>query len=110
MDDNKNRGTVSTDFEYRKKKNAEEMKYQVISFGLMIGLTLVAFLTVAADGIAGWFTMPFLILLAVIQVIFQLFYFMHMSQKGHEAPSLFLYSGIFVAFITVLAFVTIIWW
>lgn len=54
--------------------------------------------------------MPFLILLAVIQVIFQLFYFMHMSQKGHEAPSLFLYSGIFVAFITVLAFVTIIWW
>lgn len=46
MDDNKNRGTVSTDLEYRKKKNAEEMKYQVISFGLMIGLTLVAFLTV----------------------------------------------------------------
>ncbi|KAA6452245.1 cytochrome c oxidase subunit IVB [Bacillus atrophaeus] len=110
MDDRKGKGNVSTDLAYRKKKNAEEMKYQVLSFGLMIGLTLVAFLTVASDDIVNWFTIPFIILLAVIQVIFQLFYFMHMNQKGHEAPALFLYSGIFVAFITVLAFVTIIWW
>jgi cytochrome c oxidase subunit IV len=34
---------------------------------------------------------------------------MHMSHKGHEAPALFLYSGALVAFITVLAFVTIVW-
>ena len=28
---------------YRRKKNAEEMKHQVISFALMIFLTLIAF-------------------------------------------------------------------
>ena len=33
-----------------------------------------------------------------------------MSHKGHEMLALFMYSGIFVAFLTVLAFVTIIWW
>ena len=39
------------------------MKYQVLSFGLMIGLTIVAFLTVATDGVGSWFTIPFIILL-----------------------------------------------
>ncbi len=81
MVNNENRGNPKTDLAYRKKKNAEDMRYQVISFGLMIGLTLVAFLTVASD--AGvWFTVPFILLLAVIQVAFQLYYFMHMSQRG----------------------------
>jgi cytochrome c oxidase subunit IV len=33
-----------------------------------------------------------------------------MSHKGHEAPALFLYSGLLVGLITILAFMTIIWW
>ncbi|MDR4434189.1 cytochrome c oxidase subunit IVB [Bacillus tequilensis] len=110
MVDKKSREHVNSGLEFKKKKHAQEMKYQVLSFGLMIGLTIVAFLTVATDGVGSWFTIPFIILLAAIQVIFQLYYFMHMNQKGHEVPALFLYSGMFVAFITVLAFVTIIWW
>ncbi|MDK2598984.1 cytochrome c oxidase subunit IVB [Bacillus stercoris] len=105
----KSRGHINSDLEFKKKAcPGDEISGFV--FGLMIGLTIVAFLTVATDGVASWFTIPFIILLAAIQVIFQLYYFMHMNQKGHEAPALFLYSGVFVAFITVLAFVTIIWW
>lgn len=49
MVNNENRGNPKTDLVYRRKKNAEDMRYQVISFGLMIGLTVVAFLTVASD-------------------------------------------------------------
>ena len=98
------------DIEYRRKKNAEEMRYQVVSFTLMIFLTLIAFAAVAIEGFTSWFTVPFIFLLAVIQVIFQLFYFMHMSHKGHEAPSLFLFSGLFVGLVTVMTFITIIWW
>lgn len=30
--------------DYRKKRNAEDMKMQVISFGMMLFLTLIAFL------------------------------------------------------------------
>ncbi|PLR79201.1 cytochrome c oxidase subunit IVB [Bacillus sp. V3-13] len=105
-----NSGNPRVDIEYRRKKSAEEMKYQVITFALMIFFTIVAFAAVAYDGFTGWFTVPFILLLAVVQVIFQLYYFMHMSHKGHEAPSLFLFSGVFVAAITVLTFMTVIWW
>ncbi|GIN37662.1 MULTISPECIES: cytochrome c oxidase subunit IVB [Heyndrickxia] len=104
-----NSGNPRVDYEYRRRKNAEEMKYQVISFILMILLTLIAFGAVAAD-LSKWFIIPFILLLAVVQVIFQLYYFMHMSHKGHEAPQLFMYSGALVGFLTLLTFFTIIWW
>src|ERR1041384_7990123 len=97
--------------EYRRKKNAEEMKHQLVSFALMIFLTLIAFLAVMyPKTFDPVFTVPFIILLAVVQVIFQLYYFMHMSHKGHTIPAFFLYSGVLVALLTILAFVTIIWW
>ncbi|NRD78747.1 cytochrome c oxidase subunit IVB [Bacillus sp. BRMEA1] len=105
-----NSGNPRVDIEYRRRKSAEEMRYQMVSFAIMIFLTLIAFATVAIKGFTAWFTAPFIILLAVVQVIFQLYYFMHMSHKGHEAPSLFLYSGLLVGIITILTFSTIIWW
>jgi cytochrome c oxidase subunit IV len=105
-----NSGNPRVDIEYRRKKSAEEMRHQVISFALMIFLTLIAFAVVAVKGFSAWFIVPFILLLAIVQVIFQLYYFMHMSHKGHEAPSLFLYSGLLVGLVTVLAFTTIIWW
>jgi cytochrome c oxidase subunit 4 len=105
-----NSGNPRVDIEYRKKKSAEEMRHHVVSFALMIFLTLIAFAAVAIKGFSAWFIVPFILLLAVVQVIFQLYYFMHMSHKGHEAPSLFLYSGLLVGLVTVLAFSTIIWW
>ena len=105
-----NSGNPRVDIEYRRKKSAEEMKHQVVSFALMIFLTLIAFAAVAYERFSAWFIVPFIILLAIVQVIFQLYYFMHMSHKGHEAPSMFLYSGLLVGLITVLAFTTIIWW
>ncbi|MCM2533529.1 cytochrome c oxidase subunit IVB [Neobacillus pocheonensis] len=105
-----NSGNPRVDIEYRRKKSAEEMRYQIVSFSMMIFLTLVAFAAVGIKGFTAWFTIPFILLLAVVQVIFQLYYFMHMSHKGHEAPSLFLFSGLLVGLITVLTFTTIIWW
>jgi len=105
-----NSGNPRVDIEYRRRKSAEEMRHQVVSFALMIFLTLIAFAAVAIKGFSAWFIVPFIMLLAVVQVVFQLYYFMHMSHKGHEAPSLFLYAGLFVGLITILAFVTIIWW
>jgi len=86
----------------------EQLKIYYTIF--LIFLTLIAFTAVAYDGFSSWFTIPFILLLAVIQVAYQLYYFMHMSHKGHEMPAIYMYSGIFVAFLTVLTFVTIIWW
>lgn len=104
-----NTGNPRVDIAYRRKKNTEEMRHQVITFALMIFFTIVAFVAVGS-GMSSWFIMPLLFLLAVVQVVFQLYYFMHMSHKGHEAVSLFLYSGVFAGFLVVIAFMTIIWW
>ncbi|OMP68497.1 cytochrome c oxidase subunit IVB [Domibacillus epiphyticus] len=104
-----NSGDPKVNYEYRRKKSADEMRMQVITFTLMIFFTVLAFAAVGA-GFSKWFIIPFVLLLACVQVAFQLYYFMHMSHKGHEAPQLFMWSGIFVAFLTILTFLTIIWW
>jgi cytochrome c oxidase subunit 4 len=105
-----NSGNPRVDIEYRRKKSAEEMRYHIISFSMMIFLTFIAFGAVGFNGVSKTFTPPFILLLAIVQVIFQLYYFMHMKHKGHEAPSLFIFSGALVGFIIILTFTTIIWW
>ncbi|OCA85574.1 cytochrome c oxidase subunit IVB [Bacillus sp. FJAT-27225] len=106
---NVNSGNPKIDLKYRKKKSKEEMRYQIISFSMMLFLTFIAFGAVGV-GFSTWFTVPLIVLLAVIQVIFQLYYFMHMSHKGHALPSLFLYGGLLIGLLTILAMVTIVWW
>ena len=96
-------------YAYRRKKAKQEMRSQVTSFALMIFMTLIAFTMVMA-GFDKYYVFPVLLALAALQVVLQLYYFMHMSHKGHEAPALFLYSGVFIAFITILTFLTIVWW
>ncbi len=94
---------------YRRKKNAEDMKMQVITFIMMIFLTFIAFFAVDYEGFSKWFVLPFILLLAVIQVIFQLYYFMHMNQKGHGMIAGFLYTGLLIGVTTILTFVLIVW-
>ncbi|MEW9501430.1 cytochrome c oxidase subunit IVB [Jeotgalibacillus marinus] len=96
-------------YEYRRKKAKQEMRTHVTSFALMIFMTLIAFIMVMAE-FDKYYVFPVLLVLAAVQVVFQLYYFMHMSHKGHEAVSLFLYSGALIGFITILAFLTIVWW
>lgn len=102
--------TSKTDLEFRKKLSAEEMKHQVISFALMILLTIGAFLAVGYEGFSSLVIGPLLITLAIVQVIFQLYYFMHMSNRGHGAIQLFMFAGIFFAGVMALAFSLIVWW
>ncbi|MDQ0155879.1 cytochrome c oxidase subunit IVB [Robertmurraya andreesenii] len=104
-----NTSNPKIDLDFRRKQNAEEMRHQVISFALMILFTIIAFVAVGA-GFSAWFTVPFILVLAAVQVAFQLFYFMHMNHKGHEAPMLFMFSGVFFAIVMIIAYLTIIWW
>ncbi|WP_453997188.1 cytochrome c oxidase subunit IVB [Bacillus nitroreducens] len=108
MTNNTNHSNV--DLAYRRRKSAEEMKHHVISFALMIFLTIIAFIAVGYGDFSPYLVVPFILLLAVVQVILQLYYFMHMNQKGHEAPKLFLFTGVLIAAVTVLCYSTIIWW
>lgn len=98
-----------TEYEYKRRKAADEMRGHLTTFAIMIFLTLISFTAVFA-GFSPLLVVPIILLLAAVQVVLQLYYFMHMSHKGHETAAFFLYSGVFVGFITVLTFVTIIWW
>ncbi|GAE91771.1 cytochrome c oxidase [Gracilibacillus boraciitolerans JCM 21714] len=96
-------------FEYEKQKRKEEMKQQVITFALMIIFTIIAFAMVLS-GLDKLFLIPILLVLAAVQVGFQLYYFMHMSHKGHELPSFMFYGGVFAAFLCIIALSALAWW
>ena len=95
---------------FQKRKNKDEMKAQLIIFVLMIGLTLIAFGIVVGDLFPEIFAIPAVLLLAIVQVIFQLYYFMHLKNSGHEMPAVIIYGGIWAAILTITAFTTLIWW
>ncbi|ALX47358.1 cytochrome c oxidase subunit IVB [Lentibacillus amyloliquefaciens] len=96
--------------EFQKQKNKEEMQKQVITFALMILFTIIAFVIVATGVMDSMFIVPVLIILALIQVGFQLYYFMHMKDKGHDMPSVMMYGGMFAAMLTLAALGVITWW
>src|SRR5699024_8419468 len=87
--------TNANSFEKQKSKN--EMKLNVISFALMILFTSVAFLIVATGEIQSMFIIPVLVIMALVQVAFQFYYFMHMKDKGHGMPSALMYGGVWCA-------------
>ncbi|WP_368654705.1 cytochrome c oxidase subunit IVB [Ornithinibacillus sp. 4-3] len=95
---------------FKKQQNKEEMKRMVISFALMILLTVIAFAVVAAGGIPSMFIVPVLLIMAAIQVAFQLYYFMHMKDKGHGMPATLMYGGIWAALLTLGGLLIISWW
>lgn len=95
---------------YQKQKNKIEMQKQLISFALMIVFTIVAFVIVATDMMDKMFVVPFILVLAVIQVAFQFYYFMHMKDKGHETAAIMIYGGIWAAILTIVGVALLSWW
>lgn len=95
---------------FERERNKEEMKKMFISFVSMIIFTLVSFAIVIVGDIQSMFAIPILLILAIVQVAFQFFYFMHMKDKGHEFPSLLIYGGAWAALLVLLGLILISWW
>lgn len=105
----------SAELNLGQKRAKQSMRGQVIMFSLMIFFTIISFsmvLAYQADviGFSAYMIIPILLLFAAIQASLQLFYFMHMNEKGHEIAMMFMFLGALIAFLTVLTFVTIVWW
>lgn len=103
------------EYDIGRRRGRKEMRAQVAMFSLMIFLTLISFTMVIASnaeviGFTKYMVIPVLMLFAAVQVGLQLFYFMHMKEKGHGIPTMFMFTGAMLAFLTVLTFVTIVWW
>lgn len=99
-------------YEYDRAQNAKKMRKQVTQFAIMILLTFIAFAAVIAD-FAPNFIKPLILLLAGVQVVQQLYAFMHLEEK--DAPhngviQFFMWGAGLIIFPVFLAFLTIIWW
>ncbi|SDN24259.1 cytochrome C oxidase subunit IV family protein [Alkalicoccus daliensis] len=90
------------------RKLKRESRTQIVSFVFMVFITTTAFLTVASDVIPSGFAIPFILLLASVQVIMQLYYFMHMNAKGTGWVNALIWGGLFVAAMTVAALMLLI--
>ncbi|WP_028988146.1 cytochrome C oxidase subunit IV family protein [Thermicanus aegyptius] len=86
-----------------------ETKHHLIAFFVSIVLTLLAFYPVAY-GVNPRFTIPFIVVLGAIQAAFQLYIWMHMKDKEHRFPTIYVYVAILVVWITIMAFLFMIWW
>jgi cytochrome c oxidase subunit IV len=100
----------NTKSEFHKQQHKEEMKKQIITFALMIFFTILAFVVVGTNMMDKMLAIPLLLVLAVVQVGFQFYYFMHMKDKGHEMVATMIYGGVFAAILTVAALSLVIWW
>ncbi|WP_342512720.1 cytochrome C oxidase subunit IV family protein [Sporosarcina sp. FSL K6-1522] len=103
------------EFALGQRRAKKSMRNQVMMFSLMIFLTLISFSMVVAYqsdvlGFSKFFILPTLLLFAAVQVGLQLYYFMHMSEKGHGVPQMFMYTGALLGFLIPLTFLTIVWW
>ena len=103
------------EIEIGQRRGRKAMRAQVMMFSLMIFLTFVSFSIVLAYnadviGFSKFFVIPVILLFAAVQVGLQLYYFMHMNEKGHGVPEMFMFTGALLAFLIVLTFVTIVWW
>ena len=102
-------------FNLDQRRARKSMRGQVMMFSLMIFMTIMSFSMVMAyqadvAGFSKFLIIPALLLFAAVQVGLQMYYFMHMSEKGHGVPQMFMYTGVILSFAVVLTFVTIVWW
>ena len=103
---------TQAEYEYDRHHNKVHMRKQVVNFAIMILLTFIAFTSVVA-GFATTFILPLILLLAGIQVVLQLYAFMHMEDREMHMIGViefFMWSGMFIALTFFIAFNTIIWW
>ncbi|MFC3772234.1 cytochrome C oxidase subunit IV family protein [Paenibacillus sp. GCM10012303] len=87
----------------------EGPKNHYLSFILSLVLTALAFAIVMAE-MGKTFTVLFIVVLAIVQVIFQLAFWMHMKDRGHGFAIVGIASGLIVALTGVAATVYMIWW
>ncbi|AUS07765.1 hypothetical protein C1X05_02295 [Laceyella sacchari] len=80
--------------------SSESATKHVLSFLLMIALTVVAFALVMYDIVPTNMILPLILVLATIQVFLQLFTFMHLNQKGTAFYTIFMVTGILIAVVS----------
>ncbi|AIC94951.1 MULTISPECIES: cytochrome C oxidase subunit IV family protein [Shouchella] len=94
--------------EAEKREMKRDIKKQFVVFILLLFLTVLAFVAVGADLVPNNFAVPFILILAIVQLLLQLLFFMHMKDKDHAWATVFMITGIFVTMPTIVALMLLI--
>ncbi|MFC0211668.1 cytochrome C oxidase subunit IV family protein [Paenibacillus chartarius] len=81
-----------------------------LTYLISILLTILAFAAVLYGVLDRSFLLVFIVVLALIQASFQLFFWMHAKDKGHFLPVIGIAFGFFIALTAVAAAVFWTWW
>jgi len=82
----------------------------ILSYIVSIILTMIAFAAVLYGGINVAFVLILIVCLAIVQVIFQLAYWMHMKDRGHTMPIIFITGGVVVIIPVIITALYWMWW
>lgn len=88
----------------------EGPKNHLISFALSVVLTTLSFITVMNPNLSSTFKYSFIVILACIQVLIQLAFWMHMKDRGHFFPRVFILGGCIFVFTFVIMAQFWVWW
>lgn len=94
----------------RKAQRHEGPRNHLITFGISLILTFLAFMAAANHMLDPKFVVFLLVAMAVIQALLQLGYWMHLKDRGHFYPVLFMVMGGVVAITLFVAAVYWMWW
>lgn len=102
---------VSHDDQVKRRHTLEGPKNHIIAYILSIVLTVLAFIAITyRDTVDGTFVLMFIVALALIQAIIQAVFWMHLKDRGHLIPRIFLITAVlFVSAFIVMA-VYWVWW
>lgn len=83
----------SSDSAVKHRHRPEGPQRHIVVFVFSVVLTLIAFAAVAAGGVNATFAIILLLVMAVLQVFLQMGFWMHLKDKGHMLPIIFMLGG-----------------
>ncbi|OXM13530.1 cytochrome C oxidase subunit IV family protein [Paenibacillus herberti] len=93
-----------------KRHKHEGPRKHVVAYIFSLLLTLVAFATVIGGEINTSFIYILLLVMAALQVVIQMGFWMHMKDRGHLFPIVGIMTGVFVVFTIVIMAEYWTWW
>ncbi|SDS38948.1 cytochrome c oxidase subunit 4 [Paenibacillaceae bacterium GAS479] len=93
-----------------KRHKHEGPRKHVIAYIFSLLLTLIAFATVIGGEINTSFIYILLLVMAALQVVIQMGFWMHMKDRGHLFPIVGIMTGVFVVFTIVIMAEYWTWW
>lgn len=95
----------------KRASSHEGPRNHFLAFGLSLLLTLLAFIAIIyQDVLETWFLLSFIVLLAILQAVIQAVFWMHLKDRGHLQPRIFIAGGALIALTAVIMAIYWVWW